>query len=108
MVEEAKLMSQHARKKKIDVDDVRLGCAMLRERSWARPPARLILSQLAQSRNKHALPVPSLKLGLRLPPDRFSLTATNFRSDQAQFSLQTKSPITLETKTITQKRHISP
>ena len=89
MVEEAKLMSQHARKKSIDVDDVRLGCAMLRERSWARPPPRLLLSQLALKKNKQALPLPSNKLGVRLPPDRFSLTATNFRSDQAYVPLQT-------------------
>ena len=77
-------MSQHARKKNIDVVDVKLGCLMVRERSWARPPGRLLLSQLAGSKNKVALPVPAVKLGVRLPPDRFSLTAPNFRSLQAQ------------------------
>ena len=80
VLEEAKLMSQHARKKTIDVGDVRLGCLMLRERSWARPPGRLLISQLGRSKNSQALPVPGARLGLRLPPDRFSLTAPNFRS----------------------------
>ena len=82
MLEESKLMSQHARKKNIDVVDVKLGCLLVRERSWARPPGRLLLSQLALSKNKVALPVPSVKLGVRLPPDRFSLTAPNYRSLQ--------------------------
>ena len=81
MLEEARLLSQHARKKNIDVSDVRLGAVLVRERTWARPPARLLLSQLAGSRNKTALPVPAVKHGVRLPPDRFSLTAPNFRSD---------------------------
>ena len=80
VLEEAKLMSQHARKKTIDVGDVRLGCLMLRERSWARPPGRRLISQLGRSKNSQALPVPGARLGLRLPPDRFSLTAPNFRS----------------------------
>ena len=80
VLEEAKLMSQHARKKQIELSDVKLGCLLVRERSWTRPPGRLLLSQLARSKNKVALPVPGVKLGVRLPPDRFSLTAPNFRS----------------------------
>ena len=83
VLEEAKLMSQHARKKQIELSDVKLGCLLVRERSWTRPPGRLLLSQLARSKNKVALPVPGVKLGVRLPPDRFSLTAPNFRSLQA-------------------------
>ena len=80
-------MSQHARRKQIELSDVKLGCLMVRERSWARPPGRVLLSQLAGSKNKVALPVPALKLGVRLPPDRFSLTAPNFRSLQALTAL---------------------
>ena len=83
VVEEARLVSQHARKKSIDVADARLGSQLVRERSLARPPARLLLSQLAATKNRLALPLPAVKLGLRLPPDRFSLTAPNFRSASA-------------------------
>ena len=75
-------MSQHARKKTIDVEDVRLGCTMVRERNQTRPPARLLLSQLARSKNRTALPVPGVRHGVRLPPDRFCLTANNFRYQQ--------------------------
>ena len=79
LLDEAKTMSRHARKKTIDVEDVRLGCAMLRARTETRPPARLLLSQLAVSKNKTCLPLPPVRQGMRLPPDRFCLTAGNFR-----------------------------
>ena len=36
--------------------------------------------QLAMSKNSSPLPTPAQKSGLRLPPDRYCLTAANFRS----------------------------
>ena len=79
LLEEAKTMSKHGRKKVIDVEDVRLGSSLLREKNYARPPSRVLVSRLARSKNKIPLTLPGLRLGVRLPPERFCLTATNIR-----------------------------
>lgn len=79
VAEDAKLVSSHAKKKIIDVDDVKLAVQMYNEQNYAAPPSRDVLLDMARSRNAHPLPTPKTSSGLRLPPDRFCLTACNYR-----------------------------
>ena len=79
LITDAKMLSVHARKKNIDVDDVRLSACQIQERHVSCPPARHVTSQLAGTKNSVALPVPGNKHGTRLPSDRFCLTGVNYR-----------------------------
>lgn len=78
IAEDAKMISTHAKKKLIDVDDVRLAAQVYNEQGQV--PSREVLLEVARSKNANPLPTPkSLTSGLRLPPDRFCLTGCNYR-----------------------------
>ncbi len=79
VVEDAKLVSSHAKKKVIDIEDVKLAVQIYNEQNFTAPPAREVLLDVARTKNSSSLPIPKPTSGLRLPPDRFCLTACNFR-----------------------------
>ena len=79
ILEDAKVYSQHAGKKNIDVDDVKLSVSLSTEQTFTSPPPREALLELARVKNSVQLPIPQNKLGLRLPPDRHCLTNTNYK-----------------------------
>jgi len=78
VAEDAKQISAHAKKKLIDVDDVRLAAQVYNEQGQV--PSRDVLLEVARSKNANPLPTPKVMTsGLRLPPDRFCLTGCNYR-----------------------------
>ncbi|ALC47081.1 e-y-1 [Drosophila busckii] len=79
ILDDAKVYANHARKKTIDLDDVRLATEMTLDKSFTGPPSRHILAKVAELRN--AMPLPPIKphCGLRLPPDRYCLTGVNYK-----------------------------
>lgn len=79
VLEDAKLLSGHARKKTIDVDDVRLAVQMYADQKVTSPPSRDLLQDVAREKNSSSLPIPKPNSGLRLPPDRFCLNAANYK-----------------------------
>jgi len=79
VLEDAKLYSNHARKRSIDSEDIKLAVQVLTEQSVNSPPTRDVLLDLAQGRNNTQLPLVKPGVGLRLPPDRHCLTSTNYR-----------------------------
>ena len=79
ILEDAKVYSQHAGKKNIDVEDVKLSVSLSTEQTFTSPPPREALLELARVKNSVQLPIPQNKLGLRLPPDRHCLTNTNYK-----------------------------
>lgn len=79
VLEDAKVYSGHARKRTIDIDDVRLAVQVLTEQTVTSPPTRDVLLELAQAKNDVQLPLVRSGAGLRLPPDRHCLTNTNYR-----------------------------
>lgn len=79
VLEDAKLYSNHARKRNIDCDDIKLAVQVLTEQNVTCPPTRDVLLDLAQGRNNTQLPLVKPGVGLRLPPDRHCLTSTNYR-----------------------------
>jgi len=79
VLEDAKLYSNHARKRAIDSEDIKLAVQMLTEQTVTSPPTRDVLLDLANTRNNTQLPLVRPGVGLRLPPDRHCLTNTNYR-----------------------------
>jgi len=79
ILDDAKIFANHAKKKVIDVDDVKLACDMILDKAFTSPPPRHVLAKLAESRNSMPLPPIKPHCGLRLPPDRYCLTATNYK-----------------------------
>lgn len=84
VLEEARSVAGHAKKKNIDCEDVKLAGILLSERNQCSPPPRELLLELARGRNVCPLPLVKPHCGLRLPPDRYCLSSCNYRltSDQ--------------------------
>lgn len=83
ILDDAQIFSSHAKKKSLDVDDVRLAIQMQMDRHFTTPPPRELLLEIARQKNSIALPLIKSTAGLRLPPDRYSLTACNYRLKSA-------------------------
>lgn len=79
VLEDSKVLSHHARKKAIDIDDVKLSVQMYTEQNMTTAPSREMLLEQARVKNRQPLPIPRPTCGLRLPPDRHCFTACNYR-----------------------------
>jgi len=79
VLDDAKMLSSHAKKKAIDVEDVRLAVQMYTDKNVTSPPNRDVLLEVARLKNTTTLPIPKPTSGLRLPPDRFCLTSCNYK-----------------------------
>ncbi|XP_042224803.1 transcription initiation factor TFIID subunit 9B-like [Homarus americanus] len=81
ILDDARVYANYAKKiKTIEMDDVKLAVHMQMEKSFTTPPPRDLLLDLARTRN--AYPLPAIKAnqqGIRLPPDRYCLSACNYR-----------------------------
>lgn len=78
ILDDAKVYSQHANKKSLDVEDVKLAIQCQLDHSFTTPPPRDLLMEIARHKNNSSLPV-IRPTGLRLPPDRYCFSATNYR-----------------------------
>ncbi|XP_028638915.1 transcription initiation factor TFIID subunit 9 [Grammomys surdaster] len=88
ILDDAKIYSSHAKKTTVDADDVRLAIQCRADQSFTSPPPRDFLLDIARQRNQTPLPLIKPYSGPRLPPDRYCLTAPNYRLK----SLQKKAP----------------
>jgi len=79
VIEDARAYSQHSNRKNISLDDVKLAVSQRLDHSFTSPPPREFLLEVARKKNAQPLPTPPDKLGLRLPPERYCLTAQNYR-----------------------------
>ncbi|CAG7838101.1 unnamed protein product [Allacma fusca] len=79
VVEEARVYSSYAKKKVVDVDDVKLAIKMLSDKCYSTVPPREMLLDVAKQKNNTPLPLLKSCSGLRLPPDRFCLTQPNYQ-----------------------------
>lgn len=73
------VLSGHARKTGVDVDDVKLAVSMYAEQNLTSAPSRETLLEMARVKNNQPLPPPRKANGMRLPPERHCLTACNYR-----------------------------
>lgn len=79
ILDDAKVYTNHAKKKIVDLDDVKLASQMVLDKSFTNPPPRDVLLEIARGRNIAPLPLVKSHCGLRLPPDRYCLIATNYK-----------------------------
>ncbi|XP_055448669.1 transcription initiation factor TFIID subunit 9B [Psammomys obesus] len=79
ILDDAKIYSSHAKKPTVDADDVRLAIQCRADQSFTSPPPRDFLLDIARQKNQTPLPLIKPYAGPRLPPDRYCLTAPNYR-----------------------------
>lgn len=79
ILDDSRIYANHAKKKFIDLDDVRLAVKMQLERAFTNPPPRDVLLEVARAKNNIPLPFVRPTNGLRLPPDRYCLNSANYR-----------------------------
>ncbi|XP_075043301.1 transcription initiation factor TFIID subunit 9B-like isoform X2 [Mixophyes fleayi] len=95
ILEDAKIYSSHAKKNNIDADDVRLSIQCRTDQSFTSPPPRDFLLDIARQKNQTPLPLIKPYAGPRLPPDRYCLTAPNYRLKTIQKKLPAAGRITV-------------
>nr|KAF6436513.1 TATA-box binding protein associated factor 9b [Rousettus aegyptiacus] len=79
ILDDAKIYSSHAKKPNVDADDVRLAIQCRADQSFTSPPPRDFLLDIARQKNQTPLPLIKSYVGPRLPPDRYCLTAPNYK-----------------------------
>ncbi|XP_028172390.1 transcription initiation factor TFIID subunit 9 [Ostrinia nubilalis] len=84
ILDDARVFANHAKKKTIDLEDVRLAVQMQLDKSFTSPPPREVLLEVARTKNVNPLPLIKPHCGLRLPPDRYCLSACNYRLKPAK------------------------
>lgn len=84
VLEDARVYANHAKKKSVEAEDVRLAVASYLERGFTAPPPREVLLDLTRCKNLAPLPLVKAHCGLRLPPDRYCLSACNYRLARPQ------------------------
>jgi len=83
ILDDSRIYANHAKKKFIDLDDVRLAVKMQLDRTFTNPPPRDVLLDVARAKNNIPLPFVKPHNGLRIPPDRYCLNATNYKLKNA-------------------------
>ncbi|XP_051534247.1 transcription initiation factor TFIID subunit 9-like [Myxocyprinus asiaticus] len=84
IIEDAKIYSTHAKKSSVDADDIRLAIQCRVDQSFTSPPPRDFLLEISRQKNTTPLPLIKPYTGPRLPPDRYCLTAPNYRLKSLQ------------------------
>ncbi|XP_058483610.1 transcription initiation factor TFIID subunit 9 [Solea solea] len=87
IIEDAKIYSTHAKKSSVDADDIKLAIQCRMDQSFTSPPPRDFLLEVARQKNQSPLPLIKPYTGPRLPPDRYCLTAPNYRLKSVQKKL---------------------
>ncbi|MBN3303404.1 TAF9 factor, partial [Amia calva] len=91
IIEDAKIYATHAKKSTVDADDVRLAIQCRMDQSFTSPPPRDFLLEVAKQKNQTPLPLIKPYSGPRLPPDRYCLTAPNYRLKSVQKKVSSSS-----------------
>ncbi|KAK5617743.1 Transcription initiation factor TFIID subunit 9 [Crenichthys baileyi] len=84
IIEDAKIYATHAKKSNVDADDIKLAIQCRMDQSFTSPPPRDFLLEVARQKNQTPLPLIKPYTGPRLPPDRYCLTAPNYRLKSIQ------------------------
>uniref|UniRef100_A0A8C6KVL5 TATA-box binding protein associated factor 9 n=1 Tax=Nothobranchius furzeri TaxID=105023 RepID=A0A8C6KVL5_NOTFU len=84
IIEDAKIYATHAKKSSVDADDIKLAIQCRMDQSFTSPPPRDFLLEVARQKNQSPLPLIKPYTGPRLPPDRYCLTAPNYRLKSIQ------------------------
>ncbi|OLL24173.1 Transcription initiation factor TFIID subunit 9 [Neolecta irregularis DAH-3] len=75
ILQDAQLYSDHAKSPSITVEDLRLAVVAKANTSFRSPPPKEFMLELAAEKNRKPLPPIGESFGLRLPPQKYCLTA---------------------------------
>ncbi|KAG7249120.1 hypothetical protein CRUP_018787 [Coryphaenoides rupestris] len=89
IIEDAKIYATHAKKSIVDAEDIKLAIQCRMDQSFTSPPPRDFLLEVARQKNQTPLPLIKPYTGPRLPPDRYCLTAPNYRIKSIQKKVAT-------------------
>ena len=78
LLEDARAFSNHAGKKNIDSEDIKMAIKSKVDYTFTTTPPRDLLMEISKAKNKNPLPLIKISSGIRLPPDRFCLHAQNY------------------------------
>lgn len=119
IIEDAKIYATHAKKSNVDADDIKLAIQCRMDQSFTSPPPRDVspasalplcavtswvmlgdvsllfvqfLMEVARQKNQTPLPLIKPYSGPRLPPDRYCLTAPNYRLKSIQKKVTLRLP----------------
>ncbi|XP_035480444.1 transcription initiation factor TFIID subunit 9 isoform X2 [Scophthalmus maximus] len=95
IIEDAKIYATHAKKSTVDADDIKLAIQCRMDQSFTSPPPRDFLLEVARQKNQTPLPLIKPYTGPRLPPDRYCLTAPNYRLKSIQKKVSSSSRISV-------------
>ncbi|XP_057566820.1 transcription initiation factor TFIID subunit 9-like [Hippopotamus amphibius kiboko] len=84
ILDNAKINSSHAKKATVDADGLRLASQCHADQSFTSPPLRHFLLDISRQRNQTPLPLIKPYSGPQLPPERYCLTAPNYRLKSLQ------------------------
>lgn len=90
MLQDADDYKSHAGKANIDDKDVGLAIEANLAHSFASPPPKEVMMELAQERNKMPLPIVPTRYGVLLPPERYTLAAPNYHVEVIHTPLSPK------------------
>lgn len=93
LLDDARAYAQHAGKKTLDVEDLRLAVACHGDLDLVSPPPRELLSEVAQTKNAQPLPPIKTYAGVRLPPEKFCLTQPNYKAKQRRAEARSASRV---------------
>ncbi|KAJ1334661.1 hypothetical protein BSLG_007816 [Batrachochytrium salamandrivorans] len=85
VLQDSQVFADHAGHKELEVDDVRLAIESRVAHSFTGPPSREVVCETLDhdgvGRKENSIPLPLIpeKFGLRLPPERNTLTKANFQ-----------------------------
>ncbi|XP_065179638.1 transcription initiation factor TFIID subunit 9B-like [Sycon ciliatum] len=91
VLEEARVLSDHAGKAAIDAQDAKVAVNIVAEHSFVGPPPREFMLELAKEKNEKPLPAIVEKNGQRLPAERYCLLGNNFQVKHVKPSKQKQS-----------------
>ncbi|XP_054168227.1 transcription initiation factor TFIID subunit 9-like [Oppia nitens] len=94
VLEDAHLFSSYAKKKAIDADDITLAVQLQVDKGFTGPPPRDLLLEIARTKNNQPLPTIKSHNGPRLPADRYSLIACNYKQKSSKSKTQSRPSIT--------------
>lgn len=85
-----RVYANHAKKKVIDLEDVKLASQLLLDKAFTGPPPREVLLEVARAKNSQPLSFIKPHSGIRLPPERYCLLAQNYKLRAATSANPTK------------------
>ncbi|KAK3095124.1 hypothetical protein FSP39_010616 [Pinctada imbricata] len=108
VLDDAKVYSNHASKKSIDTEDVKLAVQCRMDHSFTTPPPKDLLMEVSKHKNGQVLPLIKPYTGLRLPPDRYCLSSTNYKLAGQRTKKQSRIQIGLPMGQFPQRLSLNP